>query len=425
MKTDLKMDSGPDNLFFFQRPDEHEEDYLLAEDYFHQLLSLERKRTERSGNPSLLLLIDMSSFSQFSERRQIAEEINLVLSSILRETDVKGWYRSESIAGVIFTEIGDCDLTEAKDKIIAKLKKTLEEWIDPPKAANVRLSVEFITKKKDWPKNGCSIVELNPNYSEASANGCNRGFHGFCTSVVRHAPFLAAIDILLISLAQFVSFWIRFGDSVNFLNLYGETYILPVILYPVSLYVFDLYNMEKVTKLWQIPLRITYSVTLALGLSAICFYLAPQYEYGRGVLAIQGGLIWLLLIGWRFSYSSIFDLFKARIPTLILGCGELGRSALRLLKAPHSQFEVKGFLDDDPEKLATQRDGACVIGTFGKIAEIIPDMGIKAVVLAMEGNGSSRTTRKILEARLCGIEVIDMLTLYERVATEAAREIYR
>jgi sugar transferase (PEP-CTERM system associated) len=175
--------------------------------------------------------------------------------------------------------------------------------------------------------------------------------------------------------------------------------------------------MEKIAKFRQTRLsRITYSVVLALGLSAICFYLAPQYQYGRGVLAIQAGLIWLLLIGWRFSYSGIFDLSKPRIPTLILGCGEPGRSALQLLNAPHSQFDVKGFLDDDPEKLNTQPYGARVLGTFAKIAEIIHDMGIRAVVLAMDPNGSSRITRKILEARLSGVEVIDMLTLYERVA---------
>ena len=421
MKTDLKIDTGRGSLISSQRPDEHEyeheEDYLLGEDYFHQLLSLERKRTERSGNPSILLLIDMSGFSRLSVRRRIAEEVNLVLFSILRETDVKGWYRSESIAGVIFTEMGDCDLTEAKDKILAKFQKTLEDKIDQSKAANVKLSFEFITRKKDWRKNGCSTIKLHPNCSEASGNGCNRGFHGFFTSVVRHAPFLAAVDILLISLAQFVSFWVRLGDPVNLLNLYIETYALSVVLYVASLYVFDLYNMEKVAKSRQISLKITYSVVLALGLSAICFYLAPQYQFGRGVLAIQAGLIWLLLIGWRFSYSRMFDLFKAGTPTLILGCGELGRSALQLLKATHSEFEVKGFIDDDPGKLTSQPDGACVIGTFGKIAEIIPDMGIKAVVLAMNGNGSSRITRKILEARLCGVEVIDMLALYERVAT--------
>src|SRR5208283_158651 len=213
MKTDLKIDTGRGSLISSQRPDEHEyeheEDYLLGEDYFHQLLSFERKRTERSGNPSILLLIDMSGFSQLSERRRIAVEVNLVLFSILRETDVKGWYRSESIAGVIFTEMGDCDLTEATDKILAKFKKALEDKIDQPKAAHVKLSFEFITKKKEWRKNGCSIINLHPNYSEVPANGRNRGFRGFCTSVVRHAPFLVAIDVLLISLAQFVSFWVR------------------------------------------------------------------------------------------------------------------------------------------------------------------------------------------------------------------------
>jgi len=419
MKTDLNIDSGRDSLVLFQRSDEYDlrEDYLLGEDYFHQLLSLERKRTERSGKPALLLLIDMSGFSQLSERSRVAEEINLVLFSILRDTDVKGWYRRGSVVGVILTEIGDSDLTEATDSILAKFTNTLEDRLDQSTAAKAKLSFELIARKQEWRKNGCSFNKLQPNYDEASVNECNDGYRGFFSSFVRHAPFLAAIDVLLISLAHFVSFLIYLGNPVNFLNLYGEAYALSVILNVASLYVFNLYNMEEVAKPRQISFKITYSVAFALGLTAICFYLAPRYEYGRGLLAIQAGLIWLLLIGWRSLYSSIFASFK-RLPTLILGCGELGRSALQLLKAPHSQFEVRGFIDDDVQKFTSRPDGTCVIGTFAKIAEIISDGGIKAVVLAMDNNGSSRITRKILEARLCGVEVIDMLSLYERVATK-------
>jgi hypothetical protein len=80
-----------------------EDSTFLKEEYFHHLLGVERKRTERSGNPSLLMLIDLHSLASDRDSSQMACRINSLLSSILRESDILGWYTSYSVVGAILS----------------------------------------------------------------------------------------------------------------------------------------------------------------------------------------------------------------------------------------------------------------------------------------------------------------------------------
>ncbi len=82
-----------------------DKDYgLYLEDYFKEILHLERKRTERSKKPFLLMLIDFKRFNDFAEKNENMKGAAGVLLSVTREIDLKGWYEYNSVMGVIFTE---------------------------------------------------------------------------------------------------------------------------------------------------------------------------------------------------------------------------------------------------------------------------------------------------------------------------------
>ena len=75
-----------------------------------------------------------------------------------------------------------------------------------------------------------------------------------------------------------------------------------------------------------------------------------------------------------------------------------------------------GILDEEPGTLGYRNRRNPHYRDVGKVTEIIPERDIKAVVLAIDSNGSYRVARKILETRLRGVEVIDLPTLYEELA---------
>lgn len=80
---------------------------LYNEPYFRELLSFERKRCERTRRPFFLMLVEVQSIEDAFERHQIIKKICKLLSSVTRNTDVKGWYIYSTVMGVIFTDTID------------------------------------------------------------------------------------------------------------------------------------------------------------------------------------------------------------------------------------------------------------------------------------------------------------------------------
>ena len=75
------------------------------QEYFHESLILERKRSERSKRPILLMTVSFESIKDPRENQQIVGEFQKAIVSVTRETDIKGWYRDQVVLGVLFTEL--------------------------------------------------------------------------------------------------------------------------------------------------------------------------------------------------------------------------------------------------------------------------------------------------------------------------------
>lgn len=86
---------------------------VLEERVFHSMLTLERRRAERSRKPHVLMLLD-ANLENGSAGGILKEAINVIVGA-KRETDLVGWYRKGAILGVIFTEVtmeGETPITE-------------------------------------------------------------------------------------------------------------------------------------------------------------------------------------------------------------------------------------------------------------------------------------------------------------------------
>lgn len=101
---------------------------------FHHLLRIERHRTERSGKPFLLFLLDISALTAEQRTKEILGKLHSALKSALRETDIRGWYDPNQVIGVIFTEMISVDRPSIEGifrKIHGRLcEKLTQELID-------------------------------------------------------------------------------------------------------------------------------------------------------------------------------------------------------------------------------------------------------------------------------------------------------
>lgn len=140
----------------------------LPEQEFHGVLSRERKRSERSRKPFLLMLGRKNAPSFQNGARHLGLEISDVLAKTIRETDTLGWFKSDLTLGVIFNELGAAvDAAVASKTIEGKIIAALEILL----GTNVReaLDIDFYMFPEERGADGYKLPiapELYPDVFE-------------------------------------------------------------------------------------------------------------------------------------------------------------------------------------------------------------------------------------------------------------------
>ena len=93
---------------------------LVPEDMFTKVLSIERKRSERSRQRFVLMLVHTGELLEAEEGEAMLGAIIRVLSMSIRETDLPGWYKENGVIGVICTEIGSGSIDSIISALIAE-----------------------------------------------------------------------------------------------------------------------------------------------------------------------------------------------------------------------------------------------------------------------------------------------------------------
>ncbi len=145
---------------------EHGHCVPLSQAWFTRALSLERKRTERSQVPFMLMLLGLERISaENGERERLAQSVLAVLHASIRETDIVGWYQADSILGGIFNGIGTS--TEAANivRLIAtKVMNALNQHLGTERTARISLSCHIFPEVWDSKGDGCGAQnELYPD----------------------------------------------------------------------------------------------------------------------------------------------------------------------------------------------------------------------------------------------------------------------
>jgi len=115
---------------------------------FRRMITLERKRSERSRKPFMLLLLDMGEALPSEKNGKTLKKVLSVLSLTTRETDITGWYANGCVVGVMFTEIADDGGSSAPSTIITRVTDTLRGNLEPEQFNRVSLS--FHVFPEDW-----------------------------------------------------------------------------------------------------------------------------------------------------------------------------------------------------------------------------------------------------------------------------------
>jgi len=112
------------------------------------MISVERKRTERSRKPFLLMLLDTGDCQGSDRNGKALDGIVSALRASTRETDVTGWYKNRSIIGVMFTELVADDKNSILSTMLTRVSTTLRDNLTFEQFNQISISFHFFPD--DW-----------------------------------------------------------------------------------------------------------------------------------------------------------------------------------------------------------------------------------------------------------------------------------
>ena len=210
----------------------------------------------------------------------------------------------------------------------------------------------------------------------------------FLEKIYRRKSALIVIDIILLNLALFISFLLRFnGDVFSYLDF---TYFLILTLIGfIVLYFSDLYN-----RIWQYAsigeLLLIFKVSMLINLLLVFYIFISRSSFPRSVLLINLMTDIFLLGALRFGlrllkdYSVNNNLLVPRTRVLIIGAGDAGEIIIREMnKHPELGKKIIGLIDDDPGKTNLEMHGLKVLGNRYDIPKVIEKYAVDEVIIAM------------------------------------------
>lgn len=120
----------------------------LDEESFRRVIAIERKRTERSKSPFVLMLLEVANH-QGPERTSAAlDSVVSVLLASSRDTDLVGWYKNRMTVGALFTGLVVSDKNSILSTILTRVSTTLRDELSFEQFNLVSISLHFFPD--DW-----------------------------------------------------------------------------------------------------------------------------------------------------------------------------------------------------------------------------------------------------------------------------------
>lgn len=121
---------------------------ILNEETFNRMIAIERKRTERSKQPFVLMLLEGGGLPGPRMNGGPLDSMLSVLLSSIRDTDVIGWYKDRRVVGVMYTGLMVKDKNSVLSLIQRRVTAALRDGATSEQFSHVSISFHFFPD--DW-----------------------------------------------------------------------------------------------------------------------------------------------------------------------------------------------------------------------------------------------------------------------------------
>jgi len=247
------------------------------------------------------------------------------------------------------------------------------------------------------------------------------------------------VDLLLISLAWWLAFVVRFdGDPPG---RYERLFLITVgVVVGITLITFIAFRLY--TRWWRFTgiqeleqILIACLVATGLVTLALTLWRPDGYEaVPRGVFALDFLFAVVLIGGVRFVVRSVMERASrgsavgSGRPVIVCGAGSAANSLLRDMRTNAAlAYTPVGLVDDDPRKKGLRVGGVKVLGSREDLARILRETRAREVIIAMPSAPGSVRKDIVESCRAAGVRVTTLPGLPElmngEVSVQKLREV--
>jgi sugar transferase (PEP-CTERM system associated) len=242
--------------------------------------------------------------------------------------------------------------------------------------------------------------------------------------IFRHyipAPFilLGIIEALIYFLGFYAGVYLRFlGNSADIAIYFGTLWpkalvfmtIMMMSMIALGLYDRTAWSLEGRS---AIVLRVFASFLIAIFPLSFLFYLVPTIHLWRGATLLVLGFSLIAILATRLIFINVVDNKVLRRRALVLGAGERACHIRDLEdQLPLLGIEVVGYVHMERDHDVIDDDRVVPHGR--PIREIVMERKVDEIILAADDRRKAIPVREILDCKMDGVNVLDMLTFFER-----------
>ncbi len=228
---------------------------------------------------------------------------------------------------------------------------------------------------------------------------------------------MAGIEATILFSSVYVAGIVVFGSFEASQRVLGP--LLPkaavvAVIVLLSLVAMGLYQFNQRLYFRETVVRIVVALGVASLAIAVVFYAFPNIMISRDIASIAIGYALVLILFFRYLFLRGIDQNVFRRRTMIYGAGDRAASLFDLRrKADRRGFQIVGRLAAPGDTIVGDRSD--VLMTNGKsIIEYVRDARADEIVIAMDERRGNFPVRELLDVRLQGISVIDLIEFLER-----------
>ena len=238
---------------------------------------------------------------------------------------------------------------------------------------------------------------------------------------IHRLGLLALAECAVVVLAVHAAIFFRFNGFSSTFAAFEYTVgaiwpraLLVAGVFLASLFALGLYQLRHRTGFTGVLVRLLLALLLAQAALALIFYVAPATFVGRGVTVLVGGFAFVGLALTRYLFLRLVDeeIFKRRV--LVWGAGSRAAFIARRLRRRTDQrgFRLVGYVraPGDGEQVADAQPA----GRPGDLLRLALRQRVEEIVVAMDDRRAGFPAAELLQCRLRGIQVSDIVTFLER-----------